>query len=295
MHTSVMDPPVGTVLATIRARASSLAPSEGRVANVCVDRASEVAWWSTVELADAARTSTATVVRACQNLGFTGFQHLRMLMLRDLGAAFSTPKGAKTTAQTGIEMVQSMFDDVALDLSGALGTLDVEVFDAAVAALVSAGRILFVANGASAPSAAAMAIRFVANGRAVELPPDSIVQQIAARHLSADDVCLAVSASGMNGHTLAAVRAAREAGATVIGVTGNSRSKLLELATIPLFVGESARSRNAQGISPRVVQMSFLIGLEMAVQSASGGSPEAAGRSMEQVVGLLDSPGLPDR
>lgn len=42
----------------------------------------EVVEWSTAQLALRADTATATVIRACQSLGFRGFQHLRLELER---------------------------------------------------------------------------------------------------------------------------------------------------------------------------------------------------------------------
>lgn len=213
-----------------------------------------------------------------------------MLLLRDLGAASNGPVGTAAATQPGVGMVRSVFGEVARDLGAALAPLDEEAFDAAVRALGAARRVLLVANGGSAPSAAAMAIRFVTNGRPAEAPSDSIVQQLTARHLGAEDVCLAVSDSGMNSYTLSSVIAAKEAGATVIGVTSYARSSLVEHSDIALVIGGGTGPWSAHGASSTVVQLSFLIGLQIAVREANGGSLDAEGRSMEQVVTLLNPP-----
>ncbi len=73
-----------TIHSRVRAAASALGPSEGRVAAVIMDRPDDVVDWSAAELAAAAGTSTATVIRACQSLGFRGFQHLRLELARSV-------------------------------------------------------------------------------------------------------------------------------------------------------------------------------------------------------------------
>ncbi|GAA4482464.1 hypothetical protein GCM10023094_32410 [Rhodococcus olei] len=256
------------------------------MADVCLERPREVAWWSAADLAEQASTSTATVVRACQNLGFTGFQHLRMLLLRDLGATSGDDRERQEAPRTRMGLMRTVFDEVARDLTAALAPLDEDALDAAVAALARARRVVVIGNGASAHWAAAVAFRFVLNGRPAEAPADAVLQQVTARHLTPDDVCMAISDSGVNPYTLDPVEAARDAGATIVGVTGHARSTLVERSDIALVVGGSG-PWSAHGASSTVVMLSFLIGLQVAVCEARDGSAEAAARSLNQVVSLL--------
>ncbi|OUS92575.1 MurR/RpiR family transcriptional regulator [Rhodococcus sp. NCIMB 12038] len=288
MSTSLDDPPVGATLAAIRAVAPKLAPSERRVADVCVERPRDVAWWSAADVAEHAGTSNATVVRACQNLGFKGFQHLRMLLLRDLGAANTPAADAEPGAQVGAGLLRAVFTELATDLGGALAPLDEEAFDRAVRALAAAERVLVVGNGGSGPSAAAVAVRFMLNGRPVEAPSDAVIQQLTAGQLTSRDVLLAVSDSGLNSVTIRPVEAARTAGATVIGVTSYARSTLVELSDIALVVGGGTGPWGGLGASATVVQVAFLIGLQIAVCEARGGSAEAAAATFKQIVPLIN-------
>ncbi|MDV7242852.1 MULTISPECIES: MurR/RpiR family transcriptional regulator [Rhodococcus] len=287
MTASPIDPPVGATLSAIRAVAPKLAPSERRVADVCVERPQDVAWWSAADVAEHAGTSTATVIRACQNLGFKGFQHLRMLLLRDLGSADPESGGTPAAEENGTGLVRAVFAEVATDLAGALAPLDEDSFERAVTALAKAERVLVVGNGASGPSAAAVAVRFILNGRHAEAPTDAVIQQLTAGHLTSRDVCLAVSDSGLNSVTLRPVEAARTAGATVIGVTSYARSTLVEKSDIGLVIGGGSGPWGGLGASATVVQLAFLISLQIAVCRARGGSAEAAAETFKQIVPLI--------
>ncbi|MFC0454221.1 MurR/RpiR family transcriptional regulator [Rhodococcus jostii] len=287
MSSSPSDPPVGATLSAIRAIAPSLAPSERRVAEVCVARPSEVAWWSAADVAENAGTSTATVIRACQNLGFKGFQHLRMLLLRDLGAADTGPSGELPAEKSGSGLVRAVFAELATDLAGALAPLDEDAFERAVSALATAERVVVVGNGGSGPSAAAVAVRFILNGRHAEAPTDAVIQQLTAGRLTSRDVCLAVSDSGLNTVTLRPVEAARAAGATVIGVTSYARSTLVEKSDIGLVIGGGTGPWGGLGASATVVQIAFLISLQIAVCRVRGGSAEAAAATFKQIVPLI--------
>ncbi|WP_232319083.1 MULTISPECIES: SIS domain-containing protein [unclassified Rhodococcus (in: high G+C Gram-positive bacteria)] len=143
-------------------------------------------------------------------------------------------------------------------------------------------------NGVSGPSASAVAVRFILNGRTAEAPTDAVMQQLTARHLTSRDVCLAISDSGLNSLTLQPAHAAKEAGATVIGVTGYARSPLVELADMGLVLGGGTGPWGAHGASATVIQLTFLIGLQIAVSERRGGSAEAAAQTLEHVIGILN-------
>ncbi|RVW11490.1 MurR/RpiR family transcriptional regulator [Prescottella agglutinans] len=280
-------PPIGTTTATIRALSASLAPSERRVADVCVERPREVAWWSAADLAAAASTSTATVVRACQNLGFSGFQHVRMLLLRDLGAESSTAADA-TSPPGSVGVLRTIVAEVGTDLAGGLAPLSEDAFDDAVRVLANARRILVVANGGSSTAATAFAVRFLLRGRAAEAPTDTVLQALTARTLSDDDVCVAVSDSGMNAYTIDAARTARDAGAHVVGVTAHARSSLVDLADTSLVVGSGSGPYAAHGVSATIIQMTFLLGLQVAVSEVDGATSDATDRDVEHLVALMN-------
>ncbi|MFF9565106.1 MurR/RpiR family transcriptional regulator [Leifsonia sp. NPDC014704] len=78
------DPPLGGTLAYIDSVIPALVPSEQRVARAILESPEDVAMMSAADLAARTGTSNATVIRASQSLGFKGFQHLRLLLLRDM-------------------------------------------------------------------------------------------------------------------------------------------------------------------------------------------------------------------
>jgi RpiR family carbohydrate utilization transcriptional regulator len=238
----------GTVMARLRVALPLLGPSERRVAQVIVARPSEVTEWSTAELAIAADTSPATVVRACQNLGFRGFQHLRLEIAR-----------AAPREQTSLDQAHPLtrvFSDAADAIALGRASVDIASIDAAVDALAGASRLVLVGTGFSAPPLQDAAMRFATIGRPVEAPSDVLGQQFAAHSLSAGDVCLTVSYSGANAHTLRACRAAKEGGATLIAVTSFARSPLTQLADIALITSPVSR---AHDVDPFLSRLSHLL------------------------------------
>ncbi|WP_163552896.1 MurR/RpiR family transcriptional regulator [Candidatus Frankia alpina] len=276
----------GGLFAAIRAALPSLVPSEQRVAEVCLARPGEVVEWSAAQLAEAAGTSAATVVRACQSLGFRGFQHFRVELAREVGAAALHGELGRAGAADPVEqLVDTVFEAAAKVLADALGPLDRARLTPAVDLLDSAGRLLIVGNGGSAPVAQDAALRFLIIGRPAEAPGDSIIQEIAARLLAPTDVCLVITSSGANEPTLRAAEAARTAGATVIGITSYTSGPLAEIADITLVVGKPDWPVGTDTIASRLASLLLLNALQLAVGLRRENDPRRVSSLVPDILG----------
>lgn len=215
------------VVARIQTLMPTLQPGERRVAEVFLARPDWTIEASSSDVGAAAGVSRATVVRACQRLGFTGFPQLRVRLARDLGIDRpdeAPPEGA----------FRAFYRTVAASLDVMTALLDDGTVDRAVTLLAGARRILVAGTGLSAPVAAEAAMRLTAIGRPADAPPDQLTQQVQARLLDAADVCLIVSGTGSTGTSLRVAEGARAAGAPVVALTAFARSPLAELATVTL-------------------------------------------------------------
>lgn len=238
-----------SALARIRAAATTLGPSEGRVAAVVLSRPDDVVGWSTAELAQVAETSTATVIRACQSLGFRGFQHLRLEVAR----------AAPLAPQESRESADAAFDAAVDAIRLAQESVDPRQIERAVDALKRAERIALVGSGFSGPPLQDFAMRLSTLGRSVEAPVDALGQQFAVRSLSPGDVCLALSYSGANSQTLRACAAAAARGVTIVLVTSYARSPIGRQADIVVTTGPTAA---AHEVDPFLARLTHLVVLQ---------------------------------
>lgn len=255
------EPPLGGTIDHIITLLPSLLPSSQRVAKVCIERPEDVVNMAGSDLAEAAGTSPATVSRTAQALGFRGFQHLRLLLMRDLGARGDQPSAAAGTAG----LLQRLAEDAGTMLQHSLASVDPRAFERAAAAIADAPRVLLVGSGGSRAAIDAMAIALAMNGRPCEAPSDGVAQQITARVLAASDVCLVVSASGANAVTLTAAKAAREAGALVIGATCFAQAPLAALCDVLLVAGARFHVWDSGTVASSLAQILLLSALQMAV------------------------------
>ncbi len=278
------DPPFGGTLAYIDSVIPALVPSEQRVARAILESPEDVAMMSAADLAARTGTSNATVIRASQSLGFKGFQHLRLLLLRDIPSRAEQEVVGHEGAPR--EWLPSMFRAAGEELANALAPLDFDEFDRAVAAMAGARRLLIIGNGGSAPIAQLATLGFLNSSRPSEAPADAIIQQLAARSLGAGDVCVCISGSRSNPVTLSSAEAARAAGATVVGVTGYQRSRLRELSDITLVCGSAISKWSTGLITGNVAHVLLFAALELAI-SAAGGLPPTDPAVMDGVMTLV--------
>lgn len=216
-------------IATMR---SAMQPSELRVADLIASRP-EVALEATAqEVADLAGVGRTSVVRACQTLGYRGYPQLRVALAAELAHATSAPD----FGSSALGMIRTDVTALANALPQITAVLTEADVEAAVAQLVSAGRVLVLANGLSAPLANDLAMRLTSVGRTADAVSDVIGQQIAARQLKPGDLCVVISGSGANEATLRVARAARASGAHLLALTTLRHSPLEALANLTLVV-----------------------------------------------------------
>lgn len=218
---------------------NSLLPSERRVAEMILADIEGIVETTAQELADRASVARSTVVRTCQSLGYRGYPQLRVAIARELAA---TTASTQAYGASALGQIRAQTDALAATLPQVMSVLTEESVRDAISIIIGARRLLAVANGLSSPLATDLALRLTAIGRPTEVVSDHIGQQIAARHLTADDACIVISGSGANEATLRSARAVRNAGARLVAVTSFARSPLVSLADAALVVAPAGGS-----------------------------------------------------
>ncbi|MCU1519100.1 MAG: MurR/RpiR family transcriptional regulator [Pseudarthrobacter sp.] len=248
------------LIAHVRSTAASMTPSERRVVSVFLQNTGDVVGWSVLQVGAAAGTSTATVVRTCQRLGFTGYQQFRTELARVAGEPNVDAESDGLLGQ--------VFAAARQEIDATMALLDRDAFRRATESVAAARKILLLGTGGSSIPAQDAALRFTMSGRTAMAPPDVLAQVFSARLLAPEDVCIAVSFSGANDHTLRAVEAARDARAKVIAVTSAALSPLSRLADITLVTGTS--SVRTEVLASRITHGLVLNALNLSVQQLSG-------------------------
>lgn len=320
MNTGPQVPGLGSVPGRIRAGMAMLHPSELRVAEVIASRPEWAIEASAQEVADAAGTSRATVVRTAQRLGFTGYPQLRVLLARDVGAMsplgrrwdegdagpagkVGGPAGADPAAGSfalpgpagpddAIGLVREYLAQVRTAVEHLPSLLPEADLVRAVDLLHRARSVLVVGTGLSEPIALEAALRLNATGILVEAPPDRVLRGTRARALTEADVCLAISGSGSTRDTLQPARAAAAAGASVIALTATTPSPLGDVATVALVASMGVSASLGTGTfaeeitrTPRLPQTIVVNALVHALIARDPQRAQAAQNRMLEVIG----------
>ncbi len=273
------------VLAHVRALLPSLQASDARVAQVIVDEPDAVVYRSVSEVAEAASTSTATVVRCAQKLGFRGFHDLKLALARERATfadAAHTPAGDAVDPR--LAPLAQVVDAGAQTLRDALALVDPEAFGAVAEVLASAERVLVAGVGTSAPLAADAAYRLSTIGVTAEAYADVHVQHFHAQRLGPEDICLAVSHTGSTRETLAVAGAAHAAGATTAAITSFARSPLTELVDYTILAGTREVSFQLEAMASRLAHLALLDALLVATAEHH---PERAEAALGAYSGML--------
>ena len=146
LASSPSDPPL---LAQLRAALPALGGGERRVISAMLMHPQDVPNWSTADVAEHAGTSLSTVVRACQRVGFRGYQHIRLEFARISDDAERDAAASDTVAEE--PAASAAFSNAIAALTVAAGTIDFSAMDRASALLMNARRILCAATGFSSP------------------------------------------------------------------------------------------------------------------------------------------------
>ena len=230
------DASVTTRIATVL---NSLQPSERRVVDHVIGDLDGVVEMTAQDLADRTGVARSTVIRTCQTLGYRGFPQLRVALTRELAQS-----GHQTEdfGESALGTIRAEIAALAASLPRIASVLSEADVEAAVITLLSATRLLALANGLSSPLASDLSMRLTAIGRPTEFVADPIGQQIAARQLSPADAAIILSGSGANESSLKAARAVKLTGARLVVITSFATSPLGSLADVALVVAPASGS-----------------------------------------------------
>jgi DNA-binding MurR/RpiR family transcriptional regulator len=245
----------GSVAERARAASGSLPPAEARVVQALLGRGAGVIHASVSEIAAAAEAGVGTVVRACQSLGFKGFQAAKIALAQDLLPLDERPQEDISNDDEPLEVLTKLAGSSSEALRRATASVSATGLARAIDLLASARRVLCLGVGTSSPLAQDAAYRLTTIGIEADAPPDVHVQHVRARLLSVNDVAMAVSHTGATQETLGAVRGAREAGARVIAITSFSTTPLTELADVALVAGGLETSYRVEAMASRLAHL----------------------------------------
>lgn len=210
-----------SLMARIDAASRTLPPSEASVAAAVMGAPAETVGMSIAALAEKVGVSEPTVARFSKSLGYSGFRAFKLALTYAIAQQEGVPfvhGDVNAHDRTG-DILSKIINRSISTLSVIRDSIDPASIDRAVVAMAGARRVDFYGQGNSGIVAQDAEHKFFRLGIATSSSSDPHVHSMAAALLGADDVVVAISAGGRTQDIIHSASIAREAGATVIGMT----------------------------------------------------------------------------
>lgn len=279
-----------TVLIRIRAAMPALRPSEGRIAELIVGDPAAAANLSIAELAARCETSTTSVVRFYQRMGYAHFKDFRIDLTRE-AAREELAKSRLPEVSGDIDRHDSLGEIVSkvamnetLSLADTARALDMEALGRAVALVLSARRIDSFGVGASALVGLDLQQKLSRIGRTAINWHDSHSAWTSAATLNGTCVAVAVSHTGATVDTVEFLAIARKSGAATVAITNFRDSPLAATADVTLTTAARETQFRSGALGSRIAQLMVVDCLFTGVAQASYDESMAALRDTYAVV-----------
>lgn len=255
--------------AALQAQLPGLRRSDTALIRLALDDPTFLVSATTAEAAERAGVSPATVVRAARAVGYDGFGEFKLAIARASGGvSIFMPPQQLSEAATTAELQEAILHSHAASIAAIRSTLDAAALERAVRLLDTAGRVLVAGSGTSASVALDAAFRFTTIGLLAQASADHLSAMVVARLLTAADVLVAVSYTGVTPQTMDIVEAAKSAGASVVAVTSFTSSPLARTADVTLIAGGEDLGRQLAASSSRLAHLAVVDLLHAAVALA---------------------------
>lgn len=263
------------VLIKIRDRKDSLTPVERLVAEYILANKEEIPHLSIKSLAQASKTSDASVLRFCKTMGYNGYRSFIVSISASLGSMDEETGGDQyTDIQPGddlLTIVSNIGRNNMKSIEDTLSVIDRNAVEKAVHALRGSKRIVFFGIGASGLVCQDAEQKFTRINKICHAYTDGHSQLTAATILSKGDVAIFISNSGNTVEILDALDIAQKNGATSIAITKYSKSELSDKADILLSISTPEISIRSGAMGSRIAMLTVIDILFAGVASADYG------------------------
>ncbi len=267
------------LLTKLRASLPDLSPVLRRVAQYVLDHPDAVIYHSVTELAEATSSSEGSIIRFCQDLGFSGFQEFKLT----LAVEFGPPGRPEKTADAGANLLEELAHHAAATLRETALLFEQEAFEEVAGRVAAASRVDIYGVGASGVIAQYFAYKLLRFGIVAQAYTDMHLGAMSATNLGAGAVAIGVSSSGSTIDTLQAVKAAKAAGAFTVAVTNRLMSPLAKVADRSLFASPPESPLTGGDVFAKLGQLLVLEGLARLMVAADAELEEDVRRTAQVV------------
>jgi len=241
----------------------SLSPAEQRVARLVVADPADAARRTITDLATAAETSEATVIRFCRSVGMDGYPQLRIRLAAEAARRVEPPDARVVGGDIppGADLAQIIATIAFSDARAVEETaeqLDPAICEQVVEAINGAGRIDIYGAGASGFVASDFQQKLHRIGRTAFYFPDVHTALTSAALLGKGDVALGISHTGTTLDTVEVLEQARARGATTVTLTNFPRSPITDVADFVLTTAARETTYRSGAMASRLAQLTVV-------------------------------------
>ncbi|MET8309573.1 MurR/RpiR family transcriptional regulator [Micromonospora sp. NBC_00389] len=253
----------GGLIVHISGLLPSLSPAEQRVARLVVSDPAAAARRTITDLATAAETSEATVIRFCRSVGMDGYPQLRIRLAAEAARRIEPPDARVVGGDIppGADLAQIIatiaFND-ARAVEETAEQLDPAVCEQVVEAIANAGRIDIYGAGASGFVASDFQQKLHRIGRIAFYFPDVHTALTSAALLGRGDVAIGISHTGTTSDVIEVLEQARTRGAATVALTNFPRSPITDVADFVLTTAARETTYRSGATASRLAQLTVV-------------------------------------
>lgn len=242
----------------IRNMLSSLSKSERVVANYITEHPEEVIYLSVAALAENSGVSEPTVVRACQKLGFTGYQDLKVTLAQDIVTPLQSVNEEILPDDDMQKIISKVFQSTIHALEFTHDTMMASDVEKAAQLLMNAKKVMIFGLGGSGPVAMDLQHKLMRMGINSCAYTDPHLQALTSAYVGSEDVVFSISHSGSSRVVVDNSRIAKNNGAKIISLTSIGQSPLSKLADVQLYTASNETKYRLVAISSRIAELTII-------------------------------------
>ncbi|MCB5282936.1 MurR/RpiR family transcriptional regulator [Arthrobacter sp. AL08] len=250
-------------LLMLRQALPGLSTADSRIARAVIDNPT-ILDRTITEVATLCKTSPGTVARFCQKVGFSGYREFRIEVAAAAGREqaqrdrFQVDDGEINRTDSAEDVVAKIAYQEVQAIEETAKALDLATLDRVVTAISASPRIDVYGFGSSGLTAQDLQQKLYRIGLSATSFSDMHLAWASAALQRPGGVAVAISHSGLTSETSNALKIARAAGATTVGITNSADSPLAEHCDFVLTTQARENRYRAGAMSSRIAQLALV-------------------------------------
>lgn len=273
------------LLVRIRFQLPSLPRAEKVAAEALIDNPEAITNLTLAELAAETGSSDASIIRFCKRMGFSGYTDFKNAFISADYEELETDTVSSSDKEDMTSILKKVFQGNIQTLMDTL-SLASSNYEEAVEAMYNAKSIHFFGVGDAYAVCLLAHMKISRLGITGSAYSDVMQQLITAGNLGPQDVAFAVSYEGRSKNVLEAMKMAKKNGAKTICITKMSKSPLIKLTDIALFISISDLTIGREKVTRRVADQAILDALFVGISAKKG---KAAAMRLQQSQKAIDT------